>query len=119
MTRTFHPLVVTLALLVVSTSTPADCLKETSSGEVICGQGACMTNARGLAFCAPSRYGTIQNSINGVVCARGQCIETARGQLICSSVDGGAVFPDSKGVRCYGECERASVGLCERTVAGR
>ena len=55
-----------------------------------------MTTARGLAFCAPSRFGTVQNTLDGVVCARGQCAETARGQLICSAVDGGAVFVDVK-----------------------
>jgi len=78
-----------------------------------------MTTARGLAFCAPSRFGTVQNTLDGVVCARGQCAETARGQLICSAVDGGAVFVDVKGIRCYGQCERASVDLCERSVAAR
>jgi len=71
------------------------------------------------AFCAPSRFGTVQNTLDGVVCARGQCAETARGQLICSAVDGGAVFVDVKGIRCYGQCERASVDLCERSVAAR
>ena len=90
-----------------------------SSGDVICGQGPCMTTARGQAFCAPSRFGTVQNTLDGVVCARGQCAETARGQLICSAVDGGAVFVDVKGIRCYGQCERASVDLCERSVAAR
>jgi len=78
-----------------------------------------MTTARGLAFCAPSRFGTVQNTLDGVACARGQCAETARGQLICSAVDGGAVFVDVKGIRCYGQCERASVDLCERSVAAR
>jgi hypothetical protein len=118
MSRTFRPMVVTLALLVALTSASAECLKEISSGEVICGRGPCMTNVRGVAFCAPSRYGTVMNGLNGIVCARGQCVETARGEVICSSVDGGAVFTDTRGVRCYGQCERASAGLCERTVAG-
>ncbi|TMB52327.1 MAG: hypothetical protein E6J56_16405 [Deltaproteobacteria bacterium] len=108
-----------LALLAVCASARADCVKEISSGDVICGQGPCMTTARGLAFCAPSRFGTVQNTLDGVVCARGQCAETARGQLICSAVDGGAVFVDVKGIRCYGQCERASVDLCERSVAAR
>ena len=116
MTRT---LLVTLARIVVSSLLRADCLKDISSGEVICGQGPCMTTVKGLVLCAPSRFGTIQNSVNGVVCGRGQCVETARGQLVCSSVDGGAVFVDIKGVRCYGQCEPASAGLCERSVAGR
>lgn len=100
-----------LALLAVCASARADCVKEISSGDVICGQGPCMTTARGLAFCAPSRFGTVQNTLDGVVCARGQ--------LICSAVDGGAVFVDVKGIRCYGQCERASVDLCERSVAAR
>ena len=71
-----------------------------------------------LAVCASARADCVKE-LDGVVCARGQCAETARGQLICSAVDGGAVFVDVKGIRCYGQCERASVDLCERSVAAR
>jgi len=77
-----------------------------------------MTTPRGLALCAPSRFGTIQNILSGVVCARGQCAETARGQLICSTVEGWGRLRRRQGDPLLRRV-RASVGRSMRAVGCR
>jgi hypothetical protein len=69
-----------------------------------------------------SRYydGDAERTSDGkVVCGKGQCAKRSDGSVFCSTKVGGAVLIDSNGnARCYGQCEPATVAMCENTLAG-
>jgi len=90
------------------------------SGEVICGGGPCVRDINGVVYCAQFRFGSVVRTTRGeTLCGRGQCVTTIRGEVICSIVEGGGAVRQSDGsVRCQGECEYASLDLCERSSAG-
>src|SRR5262245_18264270 len=116
------PAVLAIAVAIgVSTvpSASADCMKE-RSGEVICGGGPCLRDLYGVVYCAQFRFGSVLRTTRGeTLCGRGQCVTTIRGEVICSAVEGGgAVRQSDVSVRCQGECEYASLELCERSSAG-
>jgi len=99
--------------------TSADCLKD-RYGEIYCGAGRCLTDSEGIVWC--SRYydgDAVRTSEGQVLCGKGQCTKRSDGSVFCSTEIGGAVLVDSAGnARCYGQCEPASVMMCENTRAG-
>ncbi len=92
----------------------AECLKDVR-GQVVCGQGPCVTNLQGAVFCARSRYAAVVRTMDGAtLCGKGQCASTLKGAWICSAVADGSVFKDWDGsIRCEGSCEPASVANCQ------
>lgn len=106
-------------VLVIPAITSADCLKD-RSGEVYCGAGLCLTDSNGIVWC--SRYyngDAVRTSDGQVLCGKGQCMKRSDGLVFCSTKVGGAVLSDSRGhARCYGQCETATVEMCENTRAG-
>lgn len=103
----------------------ADCVKDLS-GEVYCGAGQCVVgstfeydNKYGTIWCSKYYEGGAVKTLDGrVLCGKGKCAKNSKGEVFCSSKIGGAVLKDSRGhVRCYGNCERATLENCENTVA--
>ena len=119
MKRVIGGLAVMAGLLLPSLAT-ADC-QTNRSGEVVCGAGPCVRDLKGSVYCAHFRFGSVVRTSSGeTLCGKGQCVTTLQGEVICSNVDGGAAVKQLDGsTRCMGECERASVELCEQTPAGR
>jgi hypothetical protein len=111
-----------IGLLVTALSMPvftfADCIKDLS-GEVYCGAGRCLVDGKGMVWCSRYYDGDAERMLDGrVVCGKGQCAERDDGKVFCSAKVGGAVLLDSSGrVRCYGQCEPATAGMCENTRA--
>jgi hypothetical protein len=114
---------VALGLLAAGSMAPsadAACLSDLW-GRVTCGAGPCSTDLYGNVYCAQFRFGSIVTTRTGqVVCGKGGCVTTLRGEVICSNIDGGGVVTQIDGkVRCEGQCEAASLSLCEQTPAGQ
>ena len=115
-----------LAITILLTSfSYADCVKDLS-GEVFCGAGRCVIgssfdydNKYGTVWCSKYYKGGAVKTLDGrVVCGKGDCAKNSDGEVFCSSIISGSVLKDSKGnVRCYGNCERATLDNCENTVA--
>jgi hypothetical protein len=106
-------------LLVVPAITSAECLKD-QDGEVYCGAGQCRAMSNGTIRCSRYYDGSAEYTSSGqVLCGKGQCVKLSNGSLFCSTEVGGAVLFDSNGnARCYGQCEPATVEMCETTRAG-
>lgn len=105
--------------LVIPTITSADCLKD-RYGEVYCGAGRCLSDSNGIVWCSRYYDGDAERTSDGqVICGKGQCTKLSNGLVRCSTEVGGAVLIDSNGsARCYGQCEPATVEMCENTRAG-
>ncbi|MFT5702533.1 MAG: hypothetical protein ACI8ZB_005455 [Desulforhopalus sp.] len=112
-------IVLFLMVLVIPAITSADCLKD-RYGEVYCGAGQCEVDYNGIVLCSRYYDGYAERTSDGqVVCGKGQCVKRSNGSVFCSTEVGGAVLLDSKGsARCYGQCEPATVEMCENTRAG-
>jgi len=106
-------------LLVIPTISFADCQKD-RFGEVYCGAGRCLSDSTGTVWCSRYYDGDAQRTSDGqVICGKGQCTKRSDGLVFCSTEVGGAVLIDSNGnVRCYGQCEPATLEMCENTRAG-
>lgn len=106
-------------VLVLPTITFAECLKD-RYGEVYCGAGRCLSDSNGIVWCSRYYDGDAERTSEGqVVCGKGQCTKRSDGLVLCSTEVGGAVLIDSNGsVRCYSQCEPATVEMCENTLAG-
>ena len=103
--------------LLMTASASADCTKDLR-GEVYCGAGQCMADRDGIVWCSRYDDGDAVRTEGQVLCGKGQCEKDSNGQVFCSSEVGGAVIKDSRGnVRCYGQCEPATVEHCENTRA--
>jgi hypothetical protein len=106
-------------VLVIPAITSADCLKD-RYGEVYCGAGRCLVDHKGIVLCSRYYDGDAERTSDGqVLCGRGQCVKRSDGLVFCSTEVGGAALLDSRGsARCYGQCEPATVEMCENTRAG-
>jgi hypothetical protein len=106
--------------LVLPISASADCQKDLA-GKVVCGAGPCSRDLKGRVYCARFRFGSVVRTTSGeTVCGRGQCVTTLNGDVLCSNVDGGGAVKQVDGTpRCEGQCEPASVELCEQASAGQ
>jgi hypothetical protein len=104
--------------LLMAAITSADCLRN-PRGEVYCGAGRCIVDSKGTVWCSRHYDGDAEITLDGqVLCGKGQCAKGSDGQVFCSSEVGGAVLKDIRGrVRCYGQCEPATVDKCENTRA--
>jgi hypothetical protein len=105
--------------MVIPTFTSADCNKD-RYGDVYCGAGKCMADVSGVVWCSRYYEGDAERMSDGsILCGKGHCMKRSDGRIFCSTAIGGTVLLDSRGdVRCYGQCEPATVEMCENTIAG-
>lgn len=117
--RYFASIGLFVMVLVFPAITSADCLKD-RYGEVYCGAGRCQADSSGTVLCSRYYDGDAERTSDGqVLCGKGQCVKRSDGLVFCSTELGGAVLLDSSGnARCYGQCEPATVEMCENTRAG-
>jgi len=102
-----------LALVAGTEVNAGDCIKN-SDGNVVCGQGQCVTDQYGAAFCAKAGGGAMKDEYGTVKCGVGYCAKNDRGQIQCSKKAGGGATTNSNGkVKCLGGCQSATSQLCE------
>jgi len=108
-----------LMMFAIPVFASADCIKD-KYGEVYCGAGQCLTDSEGIVWCSRYYDGDAERSSDGqVLCGKGHCTKRSDGLVFCSTEVGGSVLIDSRGrARCYGQCEPATVEMCENTLAG-
>ena len=101
-----------IALAVVS-QVKADCVQNIY-GKVFCGEGQCLVDDFGRAFCAPYSGSIIRDMGGNFLCGVGHCVTDIRGQVWCSVVEDGDVTFDINGkVYCDGGCSRGKKKICE------
>lgn len=113
-----HRLGLLFATFLIATYASADCKKDIH-GEVFCGAGRCLIDRDGTVWCSRHYEGGAEITLDGqVLCGKGRCAKDKYGRIFCSSEIGGTVLIDGRGrVRCYGQCEPATVDNCESTRA--
>ena len=103
---------ITIVFAVVS-QVQADCIQNIY-GKVFCGEGQCLVDDFGRAFCTPYSGGIVRDIGGSILCGVGHCATDIRGQVWCSAVENGNVTFDMNGrVYCDGGCTRGKKQFCE------
>jgi hypothetical protein len=101
-----------IALAVVSQA-KADCVQN-NYGKVFCGEGQCLVDEFGRAFCAPVSGGIIRDMGGNLLCGVGHCVTNIKGQVWCSVIEDGDATSDMNGrVYCTGGCSRGNKQICQ------
>ena len=89
-----------------------DCIKN-MDGNVVCGEGQCVTDQYGKVLCAKAGGGAMRDQYGDVKCGVGYCATDQQGHLKCSTKPGGSATTDLNGkVKCLGGCQNATAQRC-------